>query len=191
MQLLRQRLLEDARHLGDGIVRVDSFMNHQIDPVLMKEIGKAFANLFADVKTTKVLTAEASGIAPGLAVAMELEVPVVFAKKHRPITMSSKHYSCELISPTHGDKVELSVSSEYLLRDDRVLIIDDFLASARTILALSEIVWQSGATCVGVGAVIEKMYTPGRSKLAEQGILVHSLAKIESFDGERIVLGDG
>lgn len=187
MKLLEQKIHEQGKHLGNGILKVDSFMNHQIDPNLMIEIGAEFSRSFFDKGITRILTAETSGIAPALAAAMSLRVPLVFARKHKPITMAEA-ITETAPSATKGGVVNLMVSSEYLDRHDKILIIDDFLASARTIEALAKLVHQTGATLVGIGAVIEKVYSGGRKLLEPLGVPIVTLARIEGFDGEKILL---
>lgn len=187
MEILRQRILNDGKHLGKGILKVDSFMNHQIDPLLMQAVGEEFAGLFKQFNPTRILTAETSGIAPALAAAMALKVPLVFARKHKPVTMAAEPYVESAPSHTKGGVVDLIVSSEYLESTDRVLIIDDFLASAKTLVALVNLVKTSGATLVGIGAVIEKEFQGGRALLKDVTVPIHSLAIIESMD-ENIVL---
>ena len=187
MELLQERIRKDGRHLGNGVLKVDAFMNHQIDPILMKSIGEEFARRFEHQKPSRILTAETSGIAPALAAGMALKVPIVFARKHKPKTMAAETYSERSVSPTHGNEVELLVSAEYLHKDDRVLILDDFLATAKTILALQKLVTQSGANLIGIGAVIEKAFQNGRSLLESFNVQVESLAVIERFDGDTII----
>lgn len=187
MDLLRQRILNDGKHLGKGILKVDSFMNHQIDPLLMQAVGEEFAVKFRQFNPTRVLTAETSGIAPALATAMALKVPLVFARKHKPVTMAAEPYVESAPSHTKGGIVDLIVSSEYLESTDRILIIDDFLASAKTLVALANLVKASGATLVGIGAVIEKEFQGGRALLKDITVPIESLAIIESMD-EKIVL---
>ncbi|MBX9948893.1 MAG: xanthine phosphoribosyltransferase [Candidatus Obscuribacterales bacterium] len=187
MDLLRQRILNDGKHLGKGILKVDSFMNHQIDPLLMQAVGEEFAVKFKQFNPTRVLTAETSGIAPALATAMALKVPLVFARKHKPVTMAAEPYVESAPSHTKGGIVDLIVSSEYLESTDRILIIDDFLASAKTLVALANLVKASGATLVGIGAVIEKEFQGGRALLKDITVPIESLAIIESMD-EKIVL---
>ncbi len=187
MEILRQRILNDGKHLGKGILKVDSFMNHQIDPLLMQAVGEEFAGLFKQFNPTRILTAETSGIAPALAAAMALKVPLVFARKHKPVTMAAEPYVESAPSHTKGGVVDLIVSSEYLEATDRVLIIDDFLASAKTLVALVNLVKTSGATLVGIGAVIEKEFQGGRALLKDVTVPIHSLAIIESMD-EKIIL---
>lgn len=190
MHELNQKILKEASHIGDGIIKVDSFINHQVYPGLALAIGKEFTRQFLDVGITrinKVLTAEVSGIAPAIAVAQVLDVPLVFARKHQPITMSEDHYRCETVSPTKRNTVELLVSSEFLGPEDRVLIIDDFLASARTVTALANIVKESGAHLLGIGCVIEKLYSKGREKLDFLSVPIVTLAKIDLKEGYIII----
>ncbi len=188
MQLLRQRILKDGKHLGKGILKVDSFINHQLDSQLMQAIGQEFARRFGTVQATKILTAETSGIAPALATGMALGIPVLFARKHQPLTMASNPYRQTAASHTHGRPVELIVSPEFLLPTDWVLIVDDFLATAQTINALVKLVEQSGAQLVGIGAVIEKAFEGGREALAYLQVPIYSLAVIERVEGERIIM---
>ncbi|HEY9790359.1 MAG TPA: xanthine phosphoribosyltransferase [Candidatus Obscuribacterales bacterium] len=187
MKLLEQIITQQGKHLGNGILKVDSFMNHQIDPNLMVEIGAEFSRAFFDSGVTRILTAETSGIAPALAAGMSLRVPVVFARKKKPVTMQDP-LTESAPSHTKGGMVDLSVSSEYLLSGDRIVIIDDFLASAQTIVALAKLVKQTGAELVGIGAVIEKIYSGGRALLEPFNVPIHSLARIEGFEGEKILL---
>lgn len=187
MEILQQRILRDGQHLGRGILKVDSFMNHQIDPLLMKEIGVEFARRFSHLKPTRILTAETSGIAPALSTAIAMEVPLVFARKHQPITMKGEPFKETAPSPTHGKQVELIVSSEYLGKQDRVIIIDDFLASAKTLIALVNLVKSSGAELLAIGAVIEKEFQNGRQHLTDLNVPIEALAIIERMD-ENIVL---
>ncbi len=188
MQLLRERILRDGKHLGGGILKVDSFMNHQLDPLLMKEIGAEFARRFSAVRPTKIFTAETSGIAPALATAMAMQIPILFARKHQPLTMAANPYREIADSHTHARQIELIVSPEYLLGSDRVLIVDDFLATSKTIRALTRLVEQSGAQLVGIGAVIEKAFEGGRAALGNLNVPIESLAVIQRFEGERIIL---
>lgn len=190
LELLKRRILRDARHLGKGVLKVDSFLNHQIDFALMRAIGEEFARRFSHTTPTRILTVEASGIAPAFAASLCLQVDIVFARKHQPITMKAEPFKETSTSPTHGRQVELIVSSEYLLPGDRVLIIDDFLASAETIIALSKLIARSGASLVGIGAVIEKVYSGGRQKLEHLSVPIEALASIASVDGDRIILAD-
>ncbi|MGB8646916.1 MAG: xanthine phosphoribosyltransferase, partial [Anaerolineae bacterium] len=189
MQQLNERILRDGKHLGRGILKVDSFINHQLDPVLMRDIGQELARALGPLRPNKILTVETSGIAPALATGIVLGVPVVFARKHQPLTMAANPFRTSASSHTHGREVELIVSPEFLGPADRVVIVDDFLATARTILALVKLIEQSGATLVGIGAVIEKSFEGGRAELKHLGIPVVSLAMIERMEGDRIILG--
>lgn len=187
MQILRDRIEKDGAHLGKGILKVDSFMNHQIDSMLMRQIGQEFARRFGNLEATRILTAETSGIAPALAAGMELNLPVVFARKHQPITMAADPFREKSVSPTHGNDVELLVSTEYLTIQDRIIIIDDFLATARTLHALVKLVHHSGATLVAIGAVIEKLYAGGRDTLRDLSVPIEALVTIERVDGDKLI----
>jgi len=188
MQELRERVSSDAICAPGGIVVVNSFLNHQVDPLLMRHIGEEFGKRFSKYKPTKILTAETSGIVPALATAFVLEIPLVFARKQRPATMVQTPFIAR--TPTHtkgGDSVDLIVAREFLKSEDRILILDDFLATALTIVALCDIVEQSGATLVGIGAVIEKCYENGRALLLDVTVPIESLVQIASVSEGRIV----
>jgi xanthine phosphoribosyltransferase len=190
MQLLRERIERDGQNLGGGILKVDGFINHQVDPELMFEAGKELARRFAHVGATKVLTAEISGIAPALATALHLDVPVVYARKHKPITMPDQVFLTLAPSHTKGRMVELIVSPEFLAGGEKVLIIDDFLASGATILGLVHLAETAGSTLVGIGTLIEKVFEGGRAKLEGLGVQVEALASIASMEGTSIVFAD-
>ena len=187
---LKERILRDGKNLGGGILKVDSFVNHQVDPLLMNACGKEFARRFASVGATKVLTAEISGIAPALTTAIHLGLPVVYARKHKPITMPDQVYLTLAPSHTKGRMVELIVSPEYLANGEKVLIIDDFLASGQTILGLARLAEASGSRIVGIGALIEKIFEGGREALKVLNVPIESLACITSMDDEQIVFGE-
>jgi xanthine phosphoribosyltransferase len=186
---LEDRILRDGKVLGGGILKVDSFVNHQVDPLLMDACGREFARLFASVGATKILTAEISGIAPAVTTAIHLGLPVVYARKHKPITMPDQVYLTLAPSHTKGRMVELIVSPEYLANGEKVLIIDDFLASGQTILGLARLAEASGSKIVGVGALIEKLFEGGREALQSLGVPVHSLACITAMDDDTVVFG--
>lgn len=186
---LEERILRDGRVLGGGILKVDSFVNHQVDPLLMDLCGREFARLFAPVGATKILTAEISGIAPAVTTAIHLGLPVVYARKTKPITMPDQVYLTLAPSHTKGRMVELIVSPEYLANGEKVLIIDDFLASGQTILGLARLAEASGSKIVGIGALIEKIFEGGRAALKSLEVPIHSLACITAMDGEQVVFG--
>ncbi len=183
---LAARIRRDGRNLGGGILKVDGFINHQVDPALMDGCGRELARRFADAGATKVLTAEISGIAPAVATAFHLGIPVVYARKTKPITMPDEVFLTLAPSHTKGRTVELIVSPEYLGPKERVLIVDDFLASGATILGLARLASAAGARVVGVGALVEKSFEGGREVVSALGVPVESLVRIRSMDGSRI-----
>ena len=190
MKELEERILRDGKILGGGILKVDSFVNHQVDPLLMDTCGREFARLFASVGATKVLTAEISGIAPAVTTAIHLGLPVVYARKTKPVTMPDQVYLTLAPSHTKGRMVELIVSPEYLANNEKVLIIDDFLASGQTILGLARLAEASGSKIVGVGALIEKLFEGGRAALQSLGVPIHSLACITAMTENGVVFGE-
>ena len=186
MKELEVRIQRDGKNLGGGILKVDGFVNHQVDPRLMDACGREFARLFADIRATKILTAEISGIAPAVTTGIHMGLPVVYARKHKPITMPDQVFLTLSPSHTNGRIVELIVSPEYLAGGERVLIIDDFLASGATILGLVRLAESAGAKLVGIGTLIEKAFEGGREALSHLGIPIESLACIHSMEGDRI-----
>ncbi len=186
MQELKDRILREGKNLGNGILKVDGFINHQVDPQLMDACGREFARRFKDIGASKVLTAEISGIAPALMTAVHMGLPVVYARKHKPITMPDQVFLTLSPSHTKGRMVELIISPEYLAGGERVLIIDDFLATGATILGLVRLAQTAGARVIGVGALIEKTFEGGREALEKTGLQVESLVCIESMDGGQI-----
>ncbi|MDY6866289.1 MAG: xanthine phosphoribosyltransferase [Chloroflexota bacterium] len=187
---LKKRVEQEGENLGDGILKVDPFINHQVDPVLMDACGKELADRFRPVKPTKILTAEISGIAPALMTAKYLNVPVVYARKHKPITMPDTVYLTVAPSHTKGRMVELIVSPEYLANGERVLIIDDFLASGATIAGLVRLAQTAGANLVGIGALIEKTFEGGRDLLSYLDIPIEALVPISSMDDGQIIFAE-
>ena len=191
MQLLKDRIRREGENLGRGILKIDSFLNHQVDPDLMVAAGEAIAARFADSRPTRILTAEVSGIIPAVMAGRALgNLPVVYARKHKPITMREPVYVDTAPSHTKGGEVLLMVSPEFLSADDRILIVDDFLASGRTIDALARIVAAAGATLVGIAAVVEKTFEGGREQLAHWGVPVVALATISDMSEGKIVISD-
>jgi len=188
MQALKERIRSDGRDLGHGILKVDGFINHQVDAALMMEAGRELAARFAAVQATKVLTAEISGIAPAMTTALCLGVPVVYARKTKPVTMTDPVYVEAAPSHTKGAFVFLMVSPEFLGPGDRVLIVDDFLASGQTIGALVRLVRHAGADLVGIGALIEKAFEGGRQDVEPLGVPVEALVTISSMSNGQIVM---
>jgi xanthine phosphoribosyltransferase len=189
MQLLKKRIEKEGQNLGRGILKIDSFLNHQLDPELMEAIGAEMARRFAHTAPTRILTAEVSGIIPAVMTGKAMgNLPVVYARKHKPITMQEPVFVDTAPSHTKGGEVLLMVSPEFLHASDRVLIIDDFLASGRTIDALGRIVQSSDATLVGIGAVVEKSFEGGREALAHWGVPIEAAAIITSMDDGKIIL---
>lgn len=187
MRELEERIRLDGQVLAGGILKVDSFVNHQVDAGLMDRCGQELAARFASLGATKVLTAEISGIAPALTTALHLGIPVVYARKTKPITMPDQVFLTLAPSHTKGRMVELIVSPEYLANGEKVLIIDDFLASGATILGLVRLAEAAGARIIGVGALIEKTFEGGREALRPVGVPVESLARIASMGEDGIV----
>jgi xanthine phosphoribosyltransferase len=190
MQALIDRIRSEGKNLGNGILKVDGFINHQVDPELMDAAGKEFARRFAHIGATKVLTAEISGIAPALTTGLHMKLPVVYARKHKPITMPDQVFLTLTPSHTKGRTVELIISPEYLAGGERVLIIDDFLATGATILGLVRLAESAGAKVVGVGALVEKIFEGGRNALAHLRVPVESLACILSMEGDQILFDE-
>jgi xanthine phosphoribosyltransferase len=186
MRELQDRIRLEGKNLGNGILKVDGFINHQVDPVLMDACGKELARRFKDIGATKVLTAEISGIAPAVTTAYHLHLPVVYARKSKPITMPDQVFLTLSPSHTKGRMVELIVSPEYLGDGERVLIIDDFLATGSTILGLVRLAQTAGSTIVGVGTLIEKTFEGGREALSSLGVPIEALVRITSMEGDQI-----
>ncbi|WP_078553139.1 xanthine phosphoribosyltransferase [Bacillus alkalicellulosilyticus] len=186
MKLLREKIEESGTVLSNGVLKVDSFLNHQIDAKLAIAIGKEFVKRFKDEEITKVVTIESSGIAPSLTAAIELGVDVVFARKKKSITMNDQVYTSEVYSFTKKETNTITISKDFLAKDDKILIIDDFLANGQAALGLTSVVEQSGATVVGIGIVIEKSFQNGRQSLVDKGYRVESLARIQSLKNETV-----
>jgi len=187
MERLRQRIMTEGQNLGRGILKIDSFLNHQLDANLMEEVGQEMARLFADSHPTRILTAEVSGIVPAVMAGKALgNIPVVYARKHKPITMREPVYIDVAPSHTKGGEVNLMVSPEFLSADDRVLIIDDFLATGKTIDALARIVQSAGANLVGIAVVVEKTFEGGREVLGHWNVPIAAMATITDMSEGRI-----
>ena len=185
MKALEERIKQDGRIIGKDVLKVDSFLNHQIDPKLMQEMGMTFAELFQNEGIDKILTVESSGIAPAVMTGLALDVPVVFARKNKSLTLPDNVWTAGVYSFTKQTTNHIMIDKRFLKSNDRVLIIDDFLANGQAVLGLVSIVNQAQATVIGAGIVIEKTFQNGRRQLDEQGIRVESLARIKNFnDGE-------
>ena len=189
MKALKERIMKDGRCFPGGILKVDNFINHQMDPVLMKSMAVEFVRRFAGTEINKILTIEASGIAPAIMVGYLLELPVVFAKKKKPSTMENMLVT-EVYSFTKDKAYSVCVSKDYLQPGDKVLFIDDFLANGNAAKGMIDLVQQAGAEMAGMGFLIEKAVQNGGEMLRQTGILTESLAIIESLDNCQIKLKD-
>lgn len=187
MQELKQRIVKEGRVLPGNIIKVDGFLNHRVDTKLMRNIAKEFASYFDTTGITAVVTIEASGIALGAICAEELGVPMIFAKKAKSDNIEGGLYQSNIFSYTYKKQVTLILSSQWLGPDDKVLIVDDFLANGEAMRGLVEIVEQAGAELIGVGIAVEKGFQGGGDKFRASGIDVHSLAIVEKADEESIV----
>ena len=181
MKLLKDRILKDGKSFEGGILKVDSFINHQMDPILMKSIGVEFVRRFGNMPINKVVTIEASGIAPAIMLGYLLELPVVFVKKAVPKTMVNM-LSTTVYSFTKDKEYTVSVSGDFLTKDDKVVFIDDFLANGNAAVGVYDIIKQSGAELYGMGFIIEKSFQHGGDYLRNAGIRIESLAIIDSLD---------
>ena len=178
MKALEDRILQEGQALSETVLKVDGFINHQVDPVLMQQIGDAFAGAYKDAGITKVFTVESSGIAPALYTAMALHVPMVILKKQTSKTLSGDVIQTNITSFTKGTSYELTLSRKYVSPEDKVLIIDDFLANGEAASGASYLVSQGGAQVAGIGILIEKSFQRGRKRLEDAGYTVTSLARI-------------
>ena len=186
MELLEDKILSDGIAVNENILKVDSFINHQVDPELMVALGKELAAHFQGQGITKVATIESSGIAPALTCAMTLGVPMIILKKQPSKTLNSDLYQTIVTSFTKGTSYELTLSSKYITADDHVLIVDDFLANGEAATGALRLIRKAHATIAGIGILIEKSFQPGREKLVSQGIDVYSLARIKKMDKDYI-----
>lgn len=187
MELLEKRILESGKVYPGNILKVDSFMNHQVDVLLLQKLGKAFYNIFSDCGVTKILTLEASGIALACLTAQFFNVPMVYAKKTKTKNSSDDVYMADVVSFTRGVTAQVIVSREYLGEQDTVLIIDDFLATGSALNGMIKIVEMSGAKLVGVGVAIEKGFQGGGDAIRARGIRVEALANIDSMEDGKLV----
>ncbi|WP_160243547.1 xanthine phosphoribosyltransferase [Acinetobacter indicus] len=181
MHALEQKILAEGIVLSEEVLKVDSFLNHQIDPVMMQQIGQEFARLFKDAGITKIITIEASGIAPAVMAGLELDVPVIFARKYQSLTLKDDLYRSKVFSFTKQVESTIAISNKHISSSDKVLVIDDFLANGQAALGLADLIHQAQAEVVGIGIVIEKSFQPGRDLLLEKGYRVESLARVKSL----------
>ena len=181
MYALEQKILSEGIVLSDEVLKVDAFLNHQIDPVMMQLIGKEFAARFKDAGITKIITIEASGIAPAIMAGLELGVPVIFARKYQSLTLKDDLYRSKVFSVTKQTESTIAISNKHISSADKALVIDDFLANGQAALGLIDLIHQAKAEVVGVGIVIEKSFQPGRDILLEKGYRVESLARVKSL----------
>ena len=182
MELLKQRIIKEGKILPGNIVKVDGFLNHRVDTQLMSEIAKEFKKRFADQEITMILTAEASGIALATVCAQEFGVPMVFAKKAKSDNIEGGLYQSDIFSYTYKKKVTLLVSKDWITSDDKVLIVDDFMANGEAMRGLCDVVKLAGAELVGIGIAVEKGFQHGGDRIREAGINIQSLAIIDSAD---------
>ncbi|MBJ7648929.1 xanthine phosphoribosyltransferase [Weissella confusa] len=192
MKLLEERIKQDGRVIGTEVLKVDNFLNHQVDPALMKAVGDEFARLFADAKVDKVLTVESSGIAPAVFAALALNVPMVFARKKKSLTLSEDHYTADVYSFTKQETNHVIVDKRFIQPGERLLLIDDFLANGQAVEGMMQIAEAAGAEVVGVGIgiVIEKTFQKGRALLDERDVRVESLARIAAFEDGEVIFAD-
>ncbi len=184
MKLLEERILNDGKLINNQILKVDSFLNQQMDVELFEKMADEFWRLFGDCGVNKILTIEASGIGIACLTGQKFKCPVVFAKKNRSLNRSDKVYTSKVHSFTHDKTYDITVSKEYLHSSDRILIIDDFLANGAALTGLVSLVRDAGAHLVGAGIAIEKAFQPGGEKIRNQGVRVESLARIKSMSIE-------
>ena len=186
MEKLHKKILEEGMALNKTVLKVDSFLNHGVDPKLMYEIGTYFKNYYKDKGITKVFTIESSGIAPAVMAAMQMDLQMVTLKKQTSKILKGEVYQTTVHSFTKGLDYELTLSKKYINEDDNILIIDDFLANGEAALGAARLVEASGAKVGGIGIVIEKSFQPGRDMLIEKGYDVYSLARIKELDKDLI-----
>ncbi|MCT6823251.1 MAG: xanthine phosphoribosyltransferase [Apilactobacillus sp.] len=186
MKLLEDKIREVGRVLPGDVLKVDTFLNHQVDPKLMAEMGKEFAKLFANDNITRIVTVESSGIAPAVMAGLYMDVPVVFARKHKSLTLTDDVYTSEVFSYTKQTSNKISIDKRFIKENDKLLIIDDFLANGQAVQGLLDIAKQANVDVNGIGIVIEKTYQKGHDLIAETGIHLESLAEIKSLEDGKV-----
>lgn len=190
MKLLKEKIEAEGKVLSDSVLKVDAFLNQQVDPVLMQQLGREFAQRFSADNITKVLTLESSGIAPALMAALQLGVPLLFARKKKSVTMTDNCYSSTVYSFTKKEANDITIDKKFIKANDRILIVDDFMANGEAALGLIDIVEQAGARVSGIGIVIEKSFQPGGAKIRSAGYQVESLVKIASLENNTVQFAD-
>lgn len=186
MQELNEKIRKFGTVLPGNVLKVDAFLNHQVDPELMFHVGQEFAKRFADKGITKIWTVESSGIAPAVMTGFAMKVPVIFARKHKSLTLNNNMYVADVYSYTKKTTNRISISKKYVAPDDKILMIDDFLANGQAVEGMLEIADQAGVAVAGAGIVIEKSFQPGGKELRDRGIRVESLARIKSLADNQI-----
>lgn len=186
MEALKQKIREQGIVLSDQVLKVDAFLNHQIDPALMQQVGHEFAERYRDQGVTKIVTIEASGIAPAVMAGLELGVPVIFARKFQSLTLKNELLISKVFSFTKQTESTIAISAKHLTAADHVLVIDDFLANGHAAKALIDLIQQAGASVAGLGIVIEKSFQDGRKLLESEGFRVDSLARVASLEGGQV-----
>lgn len=186
MKQLEDKIKHEGLALSEQVLKVDAFLNHQVDPVLMQAIGKEFAERFRDAGIDRIVTLESSGIAPAMMTALEMQIPFVFARKRKSLTLQDDLVEADVYSFTKQETNRISLSRRFVQPGERVLVIDDFLANGEAALGLTQLVESAGAVVAGVGIVIEKSFQPGRDKLIEKGYRVESLARIAKLEAGKI-----
>ena len=186
MQELNEKIRKFGTVLPGNVLKVDAFLNHQVDPELMFHVGQEFAKRFADKGITKIWTVESSGIAPAVMTGLAMKVPVIFARKHKSLTLNNNMYVADVYSYTKKTTNRISISKKYVAPDDKILMIDDFLANGQAVEGMLEIADQAGVVVAGAGIVIEKSFQPGGKELRDRGIRVESLARIKSLADNQI-----
>ncbi|KRN74870.1 hypothetical protein IV73_GL000993 [Weissella kandleri] len=187
MQLLEQRIQKNGKVIGEDVLKVDTFLNHQVDPQLMQAIGQEFAHRFADEKVDRVLTVESSGIAPAVFTALALNVPLVFARKKKSLTLTDDNYQADVYSFTKQETNHIIVDKRFIQPGERILLIDDFLANGQAVQGMLDIAKAAGTTVVGAGIVIEKTFQRGRTLLDDQQVRIEALARIKAFENGHVV----
>ena len=186
MQELNEKIRKFGTVLPGNVLKVDAFLNHQVDPELMFHVGQEFAKRFADKGITKIWTVDSSGIAPAVMTGLAMKVPVIFARKHKSLTLNNNMYVADVYSYTKKTTNRISISKKYVAPDDKILMIDDFLANGQAVEGMLEIADQAGVAVAGAGIVIEKSFQPGGKELRDRGIRVESLARIKSLADNQI-----